>query len=77
MPTNDLEIEYPLRYAGPIVEKLLDASKAAVVRVAVVARGQLLVSATADWDGTPHQVAAVATGGRGCSGGRARRSPRW
>ena len=42
VPTSDLEIMYPLRYAGPIVETLLDASKAAVVQVPVVARGQLL-----------------------------------
>ena len=61
VPTSDLEIMYPLRYAGPIVETLLDASKAAVVQVPVVARGQLLMSATADWNGTSHRVGAIAS----------------
>jgi hypothetical protein len=61
VPTNDLEIMYPLRYAGPIVETLLDASKAAVVQVPVVARGQRLMSATADWNGTSHRVGAIAS----------------
>jgi hypothetical protein len=63
IPTNDLEIQYPLLYAGPIVETLLDASKAAMVQVPVVSRGQLLVSATTDWNGAPHRVGAIASGG--------------
>ena len=63
VPVNDLEIIYPLRYAGPVVEKLLDAAKAAVVQVPVVTRGQLLVSATAGWDGTPHRWPVVASRG--------------
>jgi len=62
-PVNDLEIQYPLRYAGPIVETLLDATKAAVVAVPVVSRGQVLVSATASWGGTSHRVAVVTTQG--------------
>jgi serine-type D-Ala-D-Ala carboxypeptidase (penicillin-binding protein 5/6) len=63
IPTNAAELEYPLRYAGPIVEALLDASKAAVVQVPLVTRGQLLVSATAEWNGTAHEVGAVAARG--------------
>ena len=62
-PTDGLEVEYPLRYAGPIVETLLDASKAAVVQVPLVASGQVLASADAEWDGTSHQVGAVASTG--------------
>jgi hypothetical protein len=57
------EIQYPLRYAGPVVEKLLDAAKAAVVQVPLVSRDQALVSATAQWDGTSHRVAVVASRG--------------
>lgn len=63
VPTNDLEIMYPLLYAGPIVEKLLDASEAAVVPVQVVRRGQALVAATSTWGGRSHRVTAVATRG--------------
>ena len=33
VPANDLEIQYPLLYTGPVVEKLLDASEAAIVPV--------------------------------------------
>ena len=57
------EIQYPLRYTGPVVEKLLDAAKAVLVQVPVVSRGQSLVSATAEWNGTSHRVAVVASRG--------------
>ncbi len=63
VPTNDLELQYPLLYTGPVVESLLDASKAAVVQVPVVDRGQLLMSITAEWNDTPHRVGAIANQG--------------
>jgi serine-type D-Ala-D-Ala carboxypeptidase (penicillin-binding protein 5/6) len=58
-PVNSLEIEYPLLYAGPIVEKLLDASEAAVVPVAVARPGQAVLVAGSTWSGRTHQVNGV------------------
>jgi D-alanyl-D-alanine carboxypeptidase (penicillin-binding protein 5/6) len=51
VPENDLEIEYPLLYTGPVVEKLLFASERAVVPVTLTAPGQVVATATATWGG--------------------------
>jgi D-alanyl-D-alanine carboxypeptidase (penicillin-binding protein 5/6) len=56
-----LELQYPLRYAGPLVENLLDVAKAAVVAVPLVANGQQLATVGAAWGGTSHRVAVTAT----------------
>jgi len=58
-----LEAQYPLRYTGPIVENLLDASKAAVTTMVVARRGAVLGTASVDWAGDRRRVAAVATDG--------------
>lgn len=58
-----MELEYPLHYAGPLVEKLLGASEASVTSVTVARPGQVLGSASVHWGGTDHAVAAVATRG--------------
>ena len=60
-PYSPLEAEYPLLYAGPIVERLLDASEAAIVSVPAVAKGGVVRMASADWSGVHHVVPAVAT----------------
>jgi D-alanyl-D-alanine carboxypeptidase (penicillin-binding protein 5/6) len=58
-----VELEYPLHYAGPLVEKLLDASEASVTSVTVARPGQVLGSASVHWGGSAHAVGAVATRG--------------
>jgi serine-type D-Ala-D-Ala carboxypeptidase (penicillin-binding protein 5/6) len=58
-----MELEYPLHYAGPLVEKLLDASEASVTSVTVARPGQVLGSASVHWGGSDHAVGAEATGG--------------
>ncbi len=63
VPVNGLELMYPLRYAGPIVEKLLDVAEAAVVAVPVVTRDQPLVSVAAAWGGALHRVGVIASRG--------------
>ena len=60
-PYSPIEAEYPLLYAGPIVERLLDASEAAIVPVPAVAKGSVVRMASADWGGVDHHVPAVAT----------------
>ena len=63
VPYSALEAQYPLRYAGPLVQKLLDASRAAVVPMVLTTKGATLGTATADWGGEHHQMSAVTIGG--------------
>jgi D-alanyl-D-alanine carboxypeptidase (penicillin-binding protein 5/6) len=51
VPANDLEIQYPLLYTGPVVEKLLDASEKAIVPVVVATRHQPVAIAAVTWGG--------------------------
>jgi len=60
-PYSALEAQYPLRYAGPIVEGLLDATKATIVPVAVAKSGEAVGTATAVWAGVRHSLPAVAS----------------
>jgi hypothetical protein len=60
-PYSALEAQYPLRYAGPIVEGLLDATEATIVPVELTRQGEVFGTATADWDGSRHGVPAVAS----------------
>jgi serine-type D-Ala-D-Ala carboxypeptidase (penicillin-binding protein 5/6) len=57
------ELQYPLLYAGPIAEKLLDAAESAVVPVRTASAGDSLASVVTRWNGQMHQVDAVATTG--------------
>jgi D-alanyl-D-alanine carboxypeptidase (penicillin-binding protein 5/6) len=61
-PYNDLEIEFPLRYTGPVVEKLLDATAAGVVPVTLSRPGQAVGTVTARWDGEVHSAQTLASG---------------
>ncbi len=61
VPYSPLEAEYPLLYTGPIVVRLLDASGSAIVPVPVVAQGDVVRRASADWGGVHHEVPVVAT----------------
>jgi D-alanyl-D-alanine carboxypeptidase (penicillin-binding protein 5/6) len=63
IPYNALEAQYPLLYTGPVVERLLDATGAAVTTVVVARPGEALGTATAVWGGVERQVPAVATQG--------------
>ncbi len=60
-PDTGLEEEYPLRYTGPVVEKLLAVSEGAVVPVTLTTRGHLVATASTTWDGVRHHVPVVAT----------------
>ena len=59
-PYSALEAQYPLRYAGPIVEHLLDASEAAIVPVPVVTGGRTIGTASTEWGGARRMVPVVA-----------------
>jgi len=59
-PYSALEAQYPLRYAGPIVENLLDASEAAIVPVPVVIAGHTIGTASTEWGGVRRVVPVVA-----------------
>jgi hypothetical protein len=63
VPYSPIEAEYPLLYTGPIVERLLDATGAAVVAVPVTAPGRVVATATVRWAGDEHRVPAVTTRG--------------
>lgn len=63
IPVDGLAYQYPLRYAGPFDEQLLDATEATVVRKTVVTRGQQVGWAEAVWGGTSHRVPLIATRG--------------
>jgi D-alanyl-D-alanine carboxypeptidase (penicillin-binding protein 5/6) len=60
-PYSALEAQYPLRYAGPIVEGLLDATKATIVPVEVARSGAVVGTASTDWGGSRRSVPAVAS----------------
>jgi hypothetical protein len=75
VPTNDLEILYPLLYTGPVVEKLLDASEASVVPVSVASRGQAVGTVTAFWGRARHQVEVVTSEGAWLLGWPGQRVP--
>ncbi len=60
-PYSAIEAQYPLLYTGPIVERLLDASEAAIVAVPAVAKGAVVRMARVDWGDIHREVPAVAT----------------
>jgi D-alanyl-D-alanine carboxypeptidase (penicillin-binding protein 5/6) len=60
--TEPGEIEFPLRYTGPVVEKLLDATAAGVVPVTLSQSGQVIGTVTARWDGEVHSAQTLAAG---------------
>jgi D-alanyl-D-alanine carboxypeptidase len=62
-PYSALEAQYPLRYTGPIVEHLLDASEAAIVPVPVATAGRTVGTASAEWGGARRVVPVVAAQG--------------
>jgi D-alanyl-D-alanine carboxypeptidase len=63
VPRNDLEIQYPLLYTGPVVEKLLDASEKAIVPVTVATRGQQVATAAVTWGGRTDRTQLVTSEG--------------
>ena len=58
-----VELQYPLRYTGPVVEALLDASEAAVVKVPVATPGRTVGRTTVTWGGSTHRAGVVTAGG--------------
>lgn len=58
-----MEAEYPLLYAGPVVEGLLYVTEEEVTPVALTRPGRVMGTATADWDGSRRSVPVVATTG--------------
>jgi serine-type D-Ala-D-Ala carboxypeptidase (penicillin-binding protein 5/6) len=63
VPANDLEIQYPLLYTGPVVEKLLNASEKAIVPVVVATRHQPVASAAVTWGGRTDRTQLVTSEG--------------
>ena len=59
-PLNDLNVVDPFRYTRPVVEALLSATEAAVVRADMTTVGQPVGVVTANWGGSTHRVALVA-----------------
>ncbi|MGD0881226.1 MAG: hypothetical protein ABSB09_06645 [Acidimicrobiales bacterium] len=59
VPYSPIEAEYPLLYTEPVVQKLLDATEAAVVPVAVVSASHTAGVATTEWAGTRLLVPVV------------------
>ncbi len=62
-PINPLAYMYPLLYAGPVVEGLLDAATAAIVPTPVAKAGQRVMTAVVTWNGRPHPVGVDTTQG--------------
>jgi D-alanyl-D-alanine carboxypeptidase (penicillin-binding protein 5/6) len=63
VPRDDLEIQYPLLYTGPVVEKLLYASERAVVAVPLTDPGQVVATTTTTWDGRAVRTSVVTSRG--------------
>jgi D-alanyl-D-alanine carboxypeptidase (penicillin-binding protein 5/6) len=62
-PINPLAYMYPLLYAGPVVEGLLDATTAGIVQTDVATAGQRVMTAVVSWNGQSHPVGVVTTQG--------------
>ena len=62
-PINPMAYMYPLLYAGPVTEGLLDAATAAVVPARLVTGGQRVMTAVVTWNGRSHTVGVVTTQG--------------
>jgi hypothetical protein len=63
VPDNDLEIQFPLLYTGPVVEKLLDASEKAIVPVTVTTPGQPVATAAVTWGGRTDRTQLITSAG--------------
>ncbi len=63
VPYNALEAQYPLLYAGPLVEGLLYVSETGVTPVILTRPGQVMGTATAEWAGSRRAMPAIATTG--------------
>jgi hypothetical protein len=62
-PYSVLKAQYPLLYTEPIVERLLDASVAAIVPVRLVRAHQTVGIASTQWGGAGGEVPVVAARG--------------
>jgi hypothetical protein len=62
-PYSAIEAQYPLLYTEPIVDRLLDASEAAIVPVPVVTAGDTVGVATTTWAGVRYAVPVRAVQG--------------
>ncbi len=62
VPQDPLDAQFPLLYAGPVVEQLLDATESAIVPVTVSSKGQVLTVESSTWGGIRHQAPVVTLG---------------
>jgi D-alanyl-D-alanine carboxypeptidase (penicillin-binding protein 5/6) len=62
-PYSAVEAEYPLLYAGPIVEGLLYVTETEVTPVTLTRPGGVVGTATVDWAGSRRSVPVVAAAG--------------
>jgi len=63
IPINDLPIADPFKFARPVTEALLTATRAAVTPVTVATPGQEMGTVTATWGGVVHHAAYVTAAG--------------
>jgi D-alanyl-D-alanine carboxypeptidase (penicillin-binding protein 5/6) len=59
IPVDQLNVADPFKYTRPVVEALLNATAAAVVKAPVAAAGQMVGTVDANWGGTVHRVSVV------------------
>jgi D-alanyl-D-alanine carboxypeptidase (penicillin-binding protein 5/6) len=63
IPVTDLPIADPFKFARPVAETLLAATKAAVIPVTVASAGQVAGTVSASWGGVAHHVPYVTSSG--------------
>jgi len=76
-PYSAVEAEYPLLYAGPIVEGLLYVTETEVTPVTLTRPGGVVGTATVDWAGSRRSVPVVAAAGATLVACPASRSSGW
>jgi D-alanyl-D-alanine carboxypeptidase (penicillin-binding protein 5/6) len=62
IPTDELNVPDPFKYTRPVVEGLLDATAAGIVKAPVSSAGQMVGTVNANWGGSTHQVGVVTSG---------------
>jgi D-alanyl-D-alanine carboxypeptidase (penicillin-binding protein 5/6) len=62
IPIDELNVPDPFKFTRPVVEALLSATAAGVVKAPVASAGQTVGTVNANWGGSTHQVGVVTSG---------------
>jgi D-alanyl-D-alanine carboxypeptidase (penicillin-binding protein 5/6) len=62
IPIDELNVPDPFKFTRPVVEALLSATAAGVVKAPVASAGQTAGTVNANWGGSTHQVGVVTSG---------------